>query len=154
MPEHPPARSPTGPLLLIAAILILLLAAFAWAAGLIGHRRVSGGSIADALQTNGGLFPGYRRAHAKGLCLSGHFDANGDGAALASAPMLKAGTYPVLGRFSLGFWIALAVCGGYWFASLYTPVGGPEVVRAVTTLSISIALLRFATLEMRALKDE
>jgi hypothetical protein len=56
--------------------------------------------------------------------------------------------------FSLGFWIALAVCGGYWIASLYIPVGGPEVVRAVTTLSISIALLRFATLEMKAMKGE
>jgi catalase len=125
MPEHPPARSPTGPLLLIAAILILLLVAFAWAAGLIGHRRVSGGSIADALQTNGGLFPGYRRAHAKGLCLSGHFDANGDGAALASAPMLKAGTYQVLGRFSLGGGNPLATDGRNIFHSMALRIGAP-----------------------------
>ena len=56
--------------------------------------------------------------------------------------------------FALGFWIALAVCAAYWIASLYTGIGGPEVVRGVTPLSIAVALLRFATLEMRAMKDE
>ena len=56
--------------------------------------------------------------------------------------------------FALGFWVALAVCAAYQIASLFDPIGGPEVIRAVTTLSISIALLRFATLEMRAMKDE
>ena len=56
--------------------------------------------------------------------------------------------------FALGFWIALAICAAYQIASLFDPIGGPEVIRAVTTLSISIALFRFATLEMRAMKDE
>jgi len=82
------------------------------------------------------------------------------GGGLTRTPQMRAAIYDestiAHGRraFALGFWIALAVCGGYWIASLYMPIGGPEVVRAVTTLSISIALLRFATLEMRALKDE
>lgn len=82
------------------------------------------------------------------------------GGGLTRTPQMRAAIYDEStiehGRraFSLGFWIALAVCGGYWIASLTMPIGGPEVVRAVTTLSISIALLRFATLEMRALKDE
>ena len=82
------------------------------------------------------------------------------GGGLVRNPQLRAAIYDestiAHGRraFALGFWIALAVCGGYWVASLYMPIGGPEVARAVTTLSISIALLRFATLEMRALKDE
>ena len=56
--------------------------------------------------------------------------------------------------FALGFWIVLAVCAAYQITSLFDPIGGPEVIRAVTTLSISVALFRFATLEMRAMKDE
>jgi hypothetical protein len=82
------------------------------------------------------------------------------GGGLNRTPQMRAAIYDEStiehGRraFALGFWIALAVCAGYWIASLYGPIGGPEVVRGVTTLSISIALFRFATLEMRAMKDE
>lgn len=82
------------------------------------------------------------------------------GGGMARNPQLRAAIYDEStiehGRsaFALGFWIALVVCGGYWIASLYGPIGGPEVIRAVTTLSISIALFRFAMLEMRAMKDE
>lgn len=82
------------------------------------------------------------------------------GGGLTRTPQMRAAIYDestiehARRAFSLGFWIALAVCGGYWIASLYAPIGGPEVVRAVTTLSIAIALLRFATLEMKAMKDE
>lgn len=123
MPEHPPVRNQTGPLLLIGAIVLALLAGFAWAAGLIGHRRISGGTIADVLQTNGGLFPGYRRAHAKGLCLTGRFDANGNGAVLSSAPMLKTGEYPVLGRFSLGGGNPLATDGRNIFHAMALRIG-------------------------------
>jgi hypothetical protein len=82
------------------------------------------------------------------------------GGGITRTPQMRAAIYDEStiehGRraFSLGFWVTLAVCAGYWIASLYMPIGGPEVVRAVTTLSISIALFRFATLEMKALKDE
>ena len=54
---------------------------------------------------------------------------------------------------SLGFWTALVTCGVYWTVSLHHAIGGAEVARAVVTTSVAISLLRFATLEMRALKD-
>jgi hypothetical protein len=82
------------------------------------------------------------------------------GGGLARTPAMRAAVYDEStiehGRraFALGFWTALAVCGGYWIASLYAAIGGPEVARAVITLSVSIALIRFAMLEMRALRDE
>ena len=98
------ARSPRGTLWaagFIAATLLALAVAFAWAAGWVGAGRLSGGDIVDALEYGGGLHPGYRRAHAKGLCLSGRFVANGAGAALSTASIFKAGTYPVIGRFSI-----------------------------------------------------
>lgn len=81
------------------------------------------------------------------------------GGGMVRSPQIRAAVYDESTiehghqAFAIGFWIALIVCGGYWIASLYTAIGGPEVVRGVTTLSISIALFRFATLEMRAMKD-
>lgn len=78
-------RVPLGPVALIGAIDLLLVAGFAWAAGWIGGRRISGGDVTAALDYNGGSHPGYRRAHAKGLCFAGTFAANGAGAQLSSA---------------------------------------------------------------------
>ena len=42
------------------------------------------------------------RNHAKGICFTGVFDANGAGAALSTAQVFAAGRYPVVGRFNLG----------------------------------------------------
>lgn len=95
-------RATAGALALIGAIVLLLTGAFAWAAGWIGSRRISGGDVTAALEYNiGGKNPGYRRAHAKGLCFSGSFAGNGAGSALSTASAFKAGSYPVIGRFSL-----------------------------------------------------
>lgn len=59
------------------------------------------------------------------------------------------------GRSALefGFWGALLACGVTWIASRELPIGGPEVARAVVTYSVAMALVRFATLEMKALKE-
>jgi catalase len=99
-PSHPQARRSLWAFLLIAAVALLLVAAFAWAAGWIGGRRISGGDVVAALEDNGGKHPGYRRAHAKGLCFSGSFAASGAGSELSTARALKPGSYPVIGRFS------------------------------------------------------
>ena len=44
---------------------------------------------------------GHRRNHAKGICFTGTFAANGEGSALSKAPVFVRGQYPVLGRFNL-----------------------------------------------------
>lgn len=101
MPPYP-VRSLLPRLALIGAILGAIATLFAWTAGWLTPGRVSGGTIADAIQYNSGkIFRGVRRAHAKGLCVSGSFESNGAGAALSSATLFKAGTVPVGGRFSL-----------------------------------------------------
>lgn len=111
-------KLPVAPLALIGAIVALLAAAFAWAAGWIGGQRISGGDVTAALDYNGGTHPGYRRAHAKGLCLTGTFDANGAGSALSSAPLLSRGSYPVIGRFSVAGGNPLAADGRNVFHSM------------------------------------
>lgn len=95
-------RATVGAFALIGALVLLLVAAFACAAGWVGPRRINGGDVTRALENNsGGRKPGYRRAHAKGLCFRGSFTANGAGRALATASAFKPGRYPVIGRFSL-----------------------------------------------------
>jgi len=50
-------------------------------------------------QVNG--YPGFRRKHAKGVCIAGHFDSNGQGMRLSKATVFQPGQVPVIGRFSL-----------------------------------------------------
>src|SRR5690606_30629178 len=60
-------------------------------------------SIVDTMQGGGeALHAGFRRAHARGLCVSGRFIATGDAAALSSAPLVAAGAAPIPGRRSTG----------------------------------------------------
>lgn len=86
---------------LIGLVLALIAALFAWAAGVFSPARISGGLLADTLQrATGKPFPGFRRAHAKGMCVTGRFEANGAGTALSRASLFPRGTVPVIGRFS------------------------------------------------------
>jgi catalase len=55
----------------------------------------------DRFQSVFGLHPGFRRNHAKGVAVAGHFESNGDGTELSGAAVLAEGTSPVVGRFSL-----------------------------------------------------
>ena len=48
------------------------------------------------------MHPGFRRAHSKGVCVSGSFRASGDAAALSSARVFAQQETPVLGRLSIG----------------------------------------------------
>lgn len=102
MSEPHAARSPALPLLIIAAIVATIVVLFVWAAGWIGPSRVSGGTVANALQYNAGLHRGYRRAHAKGMCIAGGFEANGAGTTLSKADVFRTGRSMAIGRFSTG----------------------------------------------------
>jgi len=111
MSEPPAARPPALPLLIIAAIVATIGALFAWTAGWVGPARVSGGTLADALEYNAGLHRGYRRAHAKGMCIAGRFDANGAGAHWSKATVFRTGSSTVIGRLSTGGGNPLATDG-------------------------------------------
>ena len=119
-------RALAGPVALIGAIVLLLVGGFAWAAGWIGGDRIDGGDLVAALDDNGGSHPGYRRAHAKGLCFTGAFHANGAGTALSKAGAFSAGDYPVIGRFSLGGGNPLATDGRNVFHSMALRLRTPD----------------------------
>lgn len=95
------AASSALPLLLIAVVVIVLAAAFGWAAGWFSPHRLSPAKLVDSLAPPDGPALGFRRNHAKGICFTGTFESSGAGAGLSKAPMLAAGSFPVVGRFNL-----------------------------------------------------
>jgi catalase len=99
-PHRPPARSLVGSLALIAVIVGAGAAAFAYTAGWLSPNRLTPDRLVDALAPPTGAALGHRRNHAKGICFTGMFEANGAGSALSSAQVLTRGQYPVIGRFN------------------------------------------------------
>ena len=102
MPHRSSPRSTLGSLAIIAAVIGCSAAAFAYTAGWLSPRRLTPNKVVDAFRPPEGEPLGHRRNHAKGICFTGLFEANGDGTALSKALVFAKGQYPVLGRFNLG----------------------------------------------------
>jgi catalase len=101
-PSRSPANSALGPLLFIAIVIGGSAAAFAYTAGWFSPQRLTPTRMVDALKPPSGVALGHRRNHAKGICFTGIFEANGAGSELSKAQVFTPGQYPVLGRFNLG----------------------------------------------------
>jgi catalase len=78
---------------------------YAYAAGLrpasLFGERLSPTRIVDGFEAVSGRHPGFRRNHAKGICVTGYFESNGQGAALSRAHVFARGRVPVIGRMSI-----------------------------------------------------
>jgi catalase len=85
----------------IGAVVLGLAGSFAYAAGWLTPARLTSYRIIDTFQANSGPHPGYRRNHAKGLCVEGYFDSNGNAAALSRAQVFAVGRTSVTGRFAI-----------------------------------------------------
>jgi catalase len=96
-----PHRSPLGSLALIAIVIGAGAAAFAYTAGWFSPERLTPRRLVAALAPPTGPALGHRRNHAKGICFTGVFEANGAGSELSRARVFARGQYPVLGRFNL-----------------------------------------------------
>jgi catalase len=95
-------RSTLGSLVLIAAVVGIGAAVFAYTAGWLSPARLTPERMIAALTPPSGAPLGHRRNHAKGICFSGIFEANGNGVELSRAKVFEQGRYPALGRFNLG----------------------------------------------------
>lgn len=93
-PSPPRARSPVLPLLGIAAIAGSVALAFAWTAGWIGSDRLTAARMTDTIESSGPPHPGFRRAHTKGVCVSGHFQSSGKATWLSSARIFSQPSTP------------------------------------------------------------
>lgn len=122
-----PALGGGGNLLRLATIGVVVLAVvlgFAYVGGWLSPGRLTPARFVDRFEEVYGLHPGFRRNHAKGVCIAGYFDATGAAATLSKAVVFTAGRTPVIGRFSLA--------GGEPFAS-----DGPAAIRG---MGLSFAL--------------
>jgi catalase len=85
---------------LIGAVLLAGIAAFAYTGGWLSHTRVTPNGMMAAFEAANGAHPGFRRNHAKGVCVTGWFESNGNAIALSKAAVFAAGRVPIVGRFA------------------------------------------------------
>ena len=103
MPEAPRStpRNAIGSLALIAAVVAVAAAAFAYTGGWFSPQRLTPQKLVDGFDLGSAPPLGHRRNHAKGICFTGVFESNGSGSELSPAQVFAKGQYPVIGRFNL-----------------------------------------------------
>jgi catalase len=99
-------HAPTGtrltlPVAAIGGAVCLLGAAYAGAAGWLSPQRVTPALIIQRFTDNAGVHPGYRRNHAKGICVVGYFDGNGSAGKYSRASVFADARTPVVGRLAI-----------------------------------------------------
>lgn len=84
-------------------ILVLgVLGTFFYLGGWFNPHKLTPARFTDGFEQAYGIHSGFRRNHAKGVCVTGFFESNGQGARLSKAEVFQPGRYPVIGRFSIG----------------------------------------------------
>jgi catalase len=86
---------------LIGVVLLVVVAAFGYVGGWFSPNRLTQDRIIDAFESTGGDHPGFRHNHAKGVCVTGWFESNGNAVALSKAAVFAVGRVPLVGRFAL-----------------------------------------------------
>ncbi|CAG8863738.1 Catalase-related peroxidase [Pseudomonas fluorescens] len=77
-------------------------ALFVYAGGGFGSAGLTPQRIIDTFEAQAGHHPGYRKNHAKGLCVSGYFQSSGLAEPLSTARVFSQTRVPVTGRFAIG----------------------------------------------------
>ena len=85
----------------MCAVMLSVTAAFAYTGGWLSPARLTQDRMMAAFREANGTHVGFRRNHAKGVCVTGWFESNGQAAAISKAAVFKPGRVPVVGRFAL-----------------------------------------------------
>jgi catalase len=88
-------------LALIGACILAVVGCFAFVGGWFSPNRLTQARMIDRFEQVDGVWPGFRRNHAKGVCIAGDFNSNGGGARLSKATIFRRERVPVIGRLSL-----------------------------------------------------
>ncbi|WP_412048090.1 catalase family peroxidase [Klebsiella variicola] len=88
-------------LALVGLIPLILCFLFLWAGGWLTPERLTSDKLVNVLEQSGGKHKGYRRNHAKGICVLGTFVSNGNASALSRALVFSKGETAVTGRFAI-----------------------------------------------------
>ena len=91
-----------GRLAVVGLLLLGVAGGFLCLGGWFSPQKLTPTRFVDEFERVGGMHSGFRRNHAKGVCVRGFFDSNAQGARLSKAAIFEKGRVPVIGRFSLG----------------------------------------------------
>jgi catalase len=86
----------------IGVVILCVVGGFLYLGGWFSPYELTPARFVNGFEKVFGIHSGFRRNHAKGVCVTGFFDSNGQGARLSKAVVFQAGRVPVVGRFSLG----------------------------------------------------
>jgi catalase len=86
----------------IGVVILIVIGAFLYLGGWFSPHKLTPARFVDEFERVNGTNSGFRRNHAKGVCVKGFFDSNGHGTRLSKAVVFQTGRVPVIGRFSLG----------------------------------------------------
>src|ERR1700719_4627598 len=74
----------------IGAVMLSVAGAFAYVGGWLSPGRLTQDRMMAAFQDASGIHAGFRRNHAKGVCVTGWFESSGQAAALSESAVLPA----------------------------------------------------------------
>src|SRR5277367_5188138 len=97
--NHLPSLSAPGTLARLAGVGVIILCViggFLYLGGWFSPDELTPARLVDGLQEVFGIHSGFRRNHAKGMCVTGYFDSNGQGARLSKAVVFQTGRVPVM----------------------------------------------------------
>jgi catalase len=86
----------------VVAIVATVAGLFLYCGGWFTPHALTPARFVDRFEQVSGQHPGFRRNHAKGVCVNGWFESNGQGTNFSKAVVFKPGRVPVIARFSLG----------------------------------------------------
>lgn len=86
----------------IAVVILGVVATFLYLGGWFSPHKLTPARFVNEFQRVNGRYSGFRRNHAKGVCVRGFFDSNGQGTRLSKAVVFRSGRVSVIGRFSIG----------------------------------------------------
>lgn len=86
----------------VGVIALAVVGIFLWLGGWFSPHKLTPARFTDVFEQTFGVHSGFRRNHAKGVCVTGFFESNGKGTRLSKAQIFKPGRFPVIGRFSIG----------------------------------------------------
>jgi catalase len=76
-PAPPDRRKHVGRLAGIGVLLLGVVGAFLYLGGWLSPQKLTPARFVDELERVGGIHSGFRRNHAKGVCVRGFFESNG-----------------------------------------------------------------------------
>jgi catalase len=85
----------------IVGALVVSAGLFLYAGGWFTPHKLTPAGIINTFEYLNGKHPGFRRNHAKGVCVTGYFESNGQGQAISKAQVFAPGRVEILGRFAL-----------------------------------------------------